>query len=366
MSHGLRTPLNAILGFSQLLELDGKKDFSPLQNKNILHIIKAGEHLLFLINEILDLSKVESGKLELLMEPVSVKQVLNETCSMIKPSADRKGITFVHPELEDSNLFIYGDFVRVKQVLTNILSNAIKFNKEHGQVELKVVSDQNNVQFVICDTGNGIPEDQQIKIFEPFHRMEIHHHKIEGTGIGLSITKRLVESMKGEISLDSRLNEGSSFAINFLKCNFPEKQGVPVKHDDKFPVTPSSSKKYSVLYIEDDSANTELVSKIMSLNPNISFLSASMAQQGIDLAVEHKPDLILMDIQMPEMDGITALKILQNMEETKFIPVIAVSANAMESDIQKTLEKGFNSYITKPIHIASFLEKIESVLKTSG
>lgn len=364
MSHELRTPLNAILGFSQLLELDEKSNLGATQRKNIQHISDAGEHLLFLINEILDLSRIESGNVETLNEPIDVDRVLREACQMIKPLADNAGISLNYPETHNSNFFVYGDFIRIKQVLTNILSNAVKYNKKEGRIDLQIKSDQDHITFEISDTGPGIPNEKQNQIFEPFYRLKEHHHKIQGTGIGLPISKRLIENMGGKISLESQLNKGSIFYIKFLRCNLPEKKESLEKQENIFPEKPFLPPKSSILYIEDDLTNTDLVRKILELNFDLSFFSAQSAQKGIDLAKKQKPDIVLMDIQMPDMDGFEAFKILHSSEDTKSIPVIAVSANAMEGNIQKAMKIGFNSYITKPLDIPIFLEKIRTLLFT--
>ncbi len=363
MSHELRTPLNAILGFSQLLELDSEKTIGPTQIKNIQHITHAGEHLLCLINEILDLSRIESGQLETANEPIDVNQVLREACQMIQPLADKSGITLNYSETENSNLYVLGDFIRVKQVLTNILSNAVKYNKTNGRIDLQLKSEQNHVTFIIRDTGSGIPSEQINKIFEPFYRLEEHQNRIQGTGIGLPISKRLVNNMGGEIYLESQLNVGSTFFIKLNRCNLPEKSDTLEKQKISVPKEPAPSQDQSILYIEDNPINTDLVKNILSQYFSLSFYSAQGAQEGIDLAVKHKPDIVLMDIQMPGMDGFEAFKILQNSQETKAIPVIALSANAMETSIQKAMKMGFHSYITKPLDIPIFLKTIRNLLK---
>lgn len=364
MSHELRTPLNAILGFSQLMELKVQKNSDPEHTQNIFHIIKAGKHLLSLINEILDLSKIESGNQELDFEPVKIETVLNEVCTMMSPSAIKEGIALGFPETNAHKLFIYVDRIRFKQILINIISNAIKYNKSQGRVDLKLISNSEHIKIEVVDTGMGIPDSLQQKIFEPFYRVDNSHNNIEGTGIGLPISKKLAIDMGGEISLKTQLNIGSTFTIKFPAYHFSSENEVLIEENKDIPDITNTSKKYCALYIEDNEANTALVKRIIETTPNISFLSASRAQVGIQLAIEHKPDIILMDLHMPGMDGIAAFKILQNSDETKSIPVIAVSADAMGTTIERMIDMGFHSFITKPINIPNLFEKINSALES--
>jgi signal transduction histidine kinase/ActR/RegA family two-component response regulator len=364
MSHELRTPLNAILGFAQLMEFRSTNKSNPDQMQDILQIIKAGKHLLSLINEILDLSKIESGNQELVLEPVKIGEVLNEVCVMMTPSAEKIGITLAFPKIDNHRQYIYADRIRFKQILINIISNAIKYNSSQGRVELNLISDPKNIQIEVIDTGMGIPDSLHQKIFEPFYRMDNFHDNTEGTGIGLPISKKLAEDMGGEISLKSQMNMGSTFIIKFPAYHFSSEEEFFLEEGKEFPNILDGSKKYCVLYIEDNEANTVFVKRVIETTPNISFLSASRAQDGIQLANEHKPDIILMDLHMPGMDGVAAFNILRNSDETKSIPIIAVSANAMDTTIQNMLSMGFHSFVTKPIDIPNLLEKINSALET--
>jgi signal transduction histidine kinase/ActR/RegA family two-component response regulator len=364
MSHELRTPLNAILGFAQLMEYRSTNKSNPEQMQDILQIIKAGKHLLSLINEILDLSKIESGNQELVLEPVKIGEVLSEVCIMMTPSAEKIGITLAFPKIDTHRQYIYADRIRFKQILINIISNAIKYNSNQGRVDLKLISDPKNIQIEVIDTGMGIPDSLHQKIFEPFYRMDNFHDNIEGTGIGLPISKKLAEDMGGEIILKSQTNVGSTFIIKFPAYHFSSEEEFFSEEGKEFPNTLDGSKEYCVLYIEDNEANTVLVKRVIETTPNISFLSASRAEDGIQLANEHKPDIILMDLHMPGMDGVAAFKILRNTNETKSIPIIAVSADAMDTTIQKMLSMGFHSFITKPVSIPDLLEKINSALET--
>ena len=364
MSHELRTPLNAILGFAQLMEYRKPNQLNAEQKQDITYIIKSGKHLLSLINEILDLSKVESGNQKLSFEPVKIGSVLNEICKMMSPSAEKMGINLVFPEFDSQRQYIYADRIRFKQILINIVSNAIKYNRSQGRVEIKLISEPEYIKIEVIDTGQGIPENLHQKIFEPFFRMEDHHQQIEGTGIGLPISKKLTESMGGEIILKSQVNVGSTFIIKFPAYNLPSENEVALIDNKELSNNPHASKKYCILYIEDNEANTALVKRVVETKPGASFMSASTAEDGIQIAVEHKPDIILMDLHMSGMDGVAAFKVLRNKSETKSIPVIAVSADAMDATIQDTLSMGFHSFVTKPINIPDLLEKIDSALET--
>ncbi len=365
ISHELRTPMNAILGFSQLMEMDMDDPLSESHQERLNEILKAGNHLLELINEVLDLSRIEAGKLTLSIEDVDVKKVLEETLTLILPMAEKKGIS-VQNNIED-NTFVRADHTKFKQVLLNLLSNAVKYNVENGSVILNIENTgDGRVRIFLKDTGNGLTQEQQDTIFEPFNRLDADQTEIEGTGIGLTITRRLMDLMDGSIDITSAPGKGSTFTLEFKKGEeTPHSETLAVSHSNRAE-TDSPLKQHKVLYVEDNPANLALVEQLLKPQKNIELLKAPQAQIGIDLARAHRPDLILMDINLPEMDGIEAFKRLQAHEETRNIPVIAVSANAMESDIKKAHATGFCAYITKPFVLKIFLDEVNRILNLTA
>ena len=361
MSHELRTPLNAILGFAQLLEI-GTPPPTEAQILRLHQIVKAGWYLLELINEILDLAVIESGKLSLSREAVSLSEVMRECQSMIESQAQSHAV-HMHFIPFDESWFAYADRTRVKQVLINLLSNAIKYNREQGTVVVEcTVSSQDRIQISIKDTGNGLPPEKLLQLFQPFNRLGQENGTEEGTGIGLVVTKQLVELMGGSISVKSIVGVGSEFCIELGRDVMPQLTTGQIMHDEVL----LSSDKSTLLYVEDNPANLMLVEQIIEGHPNVRMLSARDALQGISLARTHLPDVILMDINLPGISGTEAMKILRDNPLTLHIPVIALSANAMVRDIEKGLEAGFFRYLTKPIKIHEFMGALEDALKLSN
>ncbi len=362
MSHELRTPMNAILGFGQLLKMDCKEYDNSSLDDSTDRILKAGKHLLDLINEVLDLSQIESGKLKVSMEPVDIIKVKNELLDLVGPLSKNQGIQIIDNVDNNLKTFVTADQTRLKQVLLNLISNGIKYNKPNGTVTLSCIFENEILTFQVEDTGHGIPTDQQEHVFKPFERLNFHNSTIEGSGIGLSISKNLTELMGGTLGFESHAGKGSCFFIKLPVC------GKSVLSDEdlgaKTPVKLEETllDEKLVLYIEDNPDNLALIKRIFSSKDNVRLISAPDAEKGIDLAKVHKPVLILMDINLPGMDGFTAFKKLKNFEETVNIPVFAVSADAMEADKKKALDMGFKSYLTKPIDIVNFIEEVDKVL----
>lgn len=363
MSHELRTPMNAILGFTQLLEMDSQNTFNDLQKDNLERISSAGNHLLELINEVLDLSKIESGNLELYNETTDIILIVDNVISISKPLADENGISLDYREIPEVRCFAEVDPLRFKQVVLNLLSNAIKYNKPNGSVVVSYEEQGNGmIRLGVKDTGHGIPDDKKDRIFIPFERFDSKAEYIEGTGIGLTISKQLIEMMNGTIGFESVPGEGSFF---YIDVPVSEKTPLPIQIEEQSDlIRPSLTKndKKKILYIEDIPANVELVKQILSRLGSIDLVSAGNALDGIEMAKTQIPDLILMDIHLPEMDGITAFKILQTMNETKNIPVIALTADAMDTDIKRALDMGFKDYVTKPIDVHRFLKIVDEEL----
>jgi len=374
MSHELRTPMNAIMGFSQLLKMAKKEPLTDTQETNVNEIMVAGKHLMSLINEVLDLAKIESGHIDLSITKVALSKVINESLQLIIPLAQKRGIEILLikngselsiEELVKQDDSAWLDETRLKQTILNLLSNAVKYNKERGKITLTCDNVSNDLfRISVTDTGNGLDQKQQKHLFKAFDRLGLEQTEIEGTGIGLVITKKIVELMGGTIGVESEVGVGSTFWVEL-----PLRQDKQINENDSLDQSSlmenDMSKlehKKSVLYIEDNPANLRLVEQILQAVPNLHMWSAPEPLLGLELAMEHLPDLILLDINLPGMDGYEVLKHLRSEDASKDIPVIAISANAMPKDLKKGEEAGFDGYITKPVNVKELLEKVESKL----
>jgi PAS domain S-box-containing protein len=366
MSHELRTPLSAILGFAQLIE-SGKPPLTPGQTRNIDQILKAGWYLLELINQILDLALIESGKLSLSVEPVSLSEIMLECQSMIEPQAQSRGISVAFPRFEVTR-FIKADRIRVKQVLINLLSNAIKYNRKQGTVRVACsIPSPERIRISVRDSGTGLSPEQMAQLFQPFNRLGQEAGTEQGTGIGLVVCQQLVTLMGGLIGVESTVGEGSEFWIELdlsgdaeLARRAPDSTGcVKAQPAGDAPLR-------TLLYVEDNPANLLLVEEIIARRPDIRLLSARDGLSGIRLANESQPDVILMDINLPGISGLEALSILVRDPATAHIPVVALSANAMPHDIEKGLQAGFFRYLTKPVRINEFMVALDLALNQTG
>ena len=365
MSHELRTPLNAILGFAQLVE-SGSPSPTPAQRRSIDQILKAGWYLLELINEILDLSLIESGKLTLSAEPVSLIEIMLECQAMIEPQAQKRGIGMTFPRF-DIPYFVNADRTRVKQVLINLLFNAIKYNKPGGAVAVECsLSPPGSIRISVRDTGVGLPPEQLAQLFQPFNRLGKEAGAEEGTGIGLVVTKRLVELMGGAIGADSAVGEGSVFWIELSLTSAPHFAVREAARAARAPPqVPDAAPRRTLLYVEDNPAHLELVEELIARRSDLRLLSVSDANIGIEYARAYHPEVILMDINLPGTSGIEAMKILRADPSTAHIPIIAVSANAVPRDIEMGLKAGFFKYITKPIKVNQFMDTLDRALTFS-
>ena len=362
MSHELRTPLSAVLGFAQLIE-SGSPAPTISHKRCVDQILKAGWYLLDLINEILDLALIESGKLSLSLEPISLSEVMQECRTMIEPQAQKRGISVTFPLME-MRYFVQADRTRVKQVLINLLSNAIKYNKVDGTVVVEcVASTEGRIRIDVRDSGDGLSPDQLAQLFQPFNRLGHKGNVEEGTGIGLVVCKRLVELMGGVIEVESVVGKGSVFSIDLNLTTEPRVAMSPVESTDSARVPVEvGAQTWTLLYVEDNPANLMLVEDLIARRPDIRLLSARDGNRGIEIARALRPDAILMDINLPGISGITALKILGLDPATAHIPVVALSANAMPRDIERGLEAGFFRYLTKPIKVNEFMETLDVTL----
>jgi len=362
MSHELRTPLSAVLGFAQLIE-SGSPAPTVSQKRCVDQILKAGWYLLDLINEILDLALIESGKLSLSLEPISLFEVMQECRTMIEPQAQKHGISVTFPRIE-VRYFVQADQTRVKQVLINLLSNAIKYNKAGGTVVVEcIASGTERIRICVEDSGGGLTPEQLAQLFQPFNRLGQEGNVEEGTGIGLVVCKRLVELMGGVIGVESVVGKGSVFWIDLNLTTEPQAIASAIESTDsvRAPVEAGAQIR-TLLYVEDNPANLMLVEDLIARRPDIRLLSARDGNRGIEIARASQPDVILMDINLPGISGITALKILALDPATAHIPVVALSANAMPRDIERGLEAGFFRYLTKPIKVSEFMETLDATL----
>jgi PAS domain S-box-containing protein len=363
MSHELRSPLNAILGFAQLMA-----SASPLptdaQKESIAQILQAGWHLLNLINEILDLAVIESGKASLSLEPVSLTEVMSECQAMMEPQAQKCGIRMTFPQFDNPS-FVWADRTRLKQIVINLLSNAIKYNKEQGTVvvDCTVITPERN-RISVKDTGAGLTPEKLAQLFQPFNRLGQEAGGVTGTGIGLVVTKQLAELMEGVLGVESSAGVGSVFWIELLSTAAPEIAVRAVEPAAQAqPRRQTCGRLRTLLYIEDNPANMELVEQLIARRSDLRLLTAVNGTLGIESARASKPDMILMDINLPGISGVDALTILRDDPATAHIPIVALSANAMPRDIELGIESGFFRYLTKPIKVKEFMETLEDALE---
>ena len=365
MSHELRSPLNAILGFAQLME-----SASPLptdsQKESIAQILQAGWHLLKLINEILDLAVIESGKVSLSPESVSLAEVMSECQAMMEPQAQQRGIRMTFPQFDDdAPFFVKADRTRLKQIIINLLSNAIKYNREQGTIIVGcTVSAPKRIRISVADTGAGLPPEKLAQLFQPFNRLGQEGGAVAGTGIGLVVTKRLAELMEGAFGVESTVGVGSVF---WCELNSAEAPKLVVQSGEAeasvLPQLTVGASQRTLLYVEDNPANMKLVEQLIARCPDIRLVTAVNGTLGIELARITQPNVILMDINLPGISGIEALKILREDPATAHIPVVALSANAMPRDIAKGLKLGFFRYLTKPIKVKEFMDTLNAALE---
>ncbi|HEX4599723.1 MAG TPA: ATP-binding protein [Burkholderiaceae bacterium] len=367
MSHELRTPLNAILGFGQILASEALPKTEVQKKEFVGHILKAGRHLLALINEILDLAKIESGGLTLSPEPTSITEVLIECQKLVEPQAGERGIRMVFPA--ESPIYVIADRTRLKQVFLNLLSNAIKYNRVGGAVLVGCeIGESQRVRVSVQDTGPGLRPDQLQALFQPFNRLGQESGPVEGTGIGLVVTKKLLELMGGTIGATSAVGAGSVFFVELNSAAIPPEavEIVPAEAPVAVQAYEHDPVISTLLYVEDNPANLKLVEEMIRFRSDLRLLSAPDARLGIELARAHRPRLILMDIHLPGMHGEDALKILREDPKTSHIPVIAITAHAMPRDIAKGLAAGFYRYLTKPLALDAFTEAIDSALAATA
>jgi PAS domain S-box-containing protein len=351
MSHELRTPMNSILGFAQIMEMHARDE---KQAGRVSHILKAGQHLLHLINEVLDLARVESGRLSLSLEPVHLGNSINAALDLIRPLCDQRGILINSKITDFENIFILADQQRLSQVLLNLLSNATKYNRPNGEIHLYCERSADNlIRIYIRDTGTGIAQSDFARLFQPFERLQAENSSIEGTGLGLALSKHLMEAMNGTIGATSEVGNGSTFWVE-LPCldetrDLQEKPNIAT-------LTDVSAKSYTIVYIEDNLTNLQLIQDILADHPNIRLITAMLGNIGFDLVREHQPSLILLDLHLPDTTGREVLRRLRKDPLTQDIPVVVITAATTPNQEQNVLADGATDYLTKPLDMRRFLE----------
>jgi PAS domain S-box-containing protein len=365
MSHELRTPLNAILGFGQLLDM---RELEDEERDSVGEIIKGGKHLLELINEVLEISRIEAGKLAISLEPVPVHDLVAETMSLIRPLAEQRGLSFRYEEVGCEGQHVLGDLQRLKQVLLNLLSNAVKYNSDGGSVHLRCgQSPAGTLRISVSDTGQGIPADRLDRLFEPFERLGAEQTHPEGTGLGLALSKRLVEAMGGVIGMEPAAGQGSVFWVELQQAEDPAERARVLENaagPDDTPSRPRPSR--TALYIEDNLSNLKLIQKVLTQRPEIRLIAAMHGRMGLDLARQHRPDVILLDLQLPDMSGGEILDALKADAATREIPVVVISADATRGQVGKLMAAGAQAYLTKPLDVQRFLEVLDGDGKDSN
>jgi PAS domain S-box-containing protein len=359
MSHELRTPLNSIIGFAQLLQSAPERS---LAGKSVEHIVNSGYHLLSLVNDVLDLSKIEAGDMTVHPRSIHCMRLLEEVVAAVRPGAEQREVS-VSAEAHDAEpAFVWADETRLRQVLLNLTANAIKYNRAGGWVRLSCQQTAHDtVTFAVQDSGQGIAADHLDDVFQPFRRLESAEVDSEGTGIGLTISRTLVELMGGRITVESELGRGSTFRVFLPVAEPADEEATP---SNRVHATPSDVRtvRADLLYVEDNPINLELVEEILQARPGIHLHKATTGAEGLRLVGEVRPDLIVLDIRLPDMDGFGILAQLKKRAETRDIPVLALTAQAMRHDVERGLQLGFRHYITKPISVSGFLHVIDTVL----
>jgi hypothetical protein len=372
MSHELRTPLNAILGFGQLLESDPIEPLTPSQTENVEQIIRAGWHLLELVNEVLDLSRIEAGKMLLNLADVRLAEVTEECIGLITPQALERHIKIRDEISTCLQHDVRADRTRLKQAILNYLSNAVKYNRPGGEISLNCEQRPGGLlRISVSDTGPGIPADKQGQLFLPFNRLDADKTDVQGAGVGLAVVKRLVELMDGSVGVESEVGRGTTFWLEL-----PETSGGEIEAENEIPTeaavnacstgSGSAGLAKTVLYVEDNPANRDLVSSILRRRrPHLKLLWTASAEEGIEKALSVLPDLILMDINLPGINGLEALELMREFDDLRDVPVVAMSADALPAQIEKCLAAGFSNYLTKPLSVDKFLNVVDLALESA-
>ena len=351
MSHELRTPLNSILGFGQLLQLDGVEG---AHRESVDQILRAGRHLLLLIDEVLDIARVETGELRMSPESILAAELVQESCALVAPLAQQRSIRLITDFGDCADVHVVADRQRLKQVLLNLFSNAIKYNREAGEIRCALRRDRGEqIAVDVSDTGAGMSDEQLARIFEPFERLGAEHGNIEGTGLGLALSRRLAEAMGGTLEVDSEPGCGSTFTVRLSAVAAPQTAETTSEH---VAVEIAGARK--ILYIEDNLANLRLVERVLKRHPQLTFLPAMQGSLGLELAREHRPDIVLLDLQLPDLQGDEVLIRLKAEPVTRHTPVVVLSADASPGQERRLREAGAAAFLTKPIDLPELLEVV--------
>ncbi|WMC11201.1 GAF domain-containing protein [Oceanimonas pelagia] len=350
MSHELRTPLNAIMGFAQLLQNNQRTPLGERQLRQVEQIYKSGSHLLKLINEVLDLARIEAGRIDMSFEAIDVTDVVREACDILSPMAQQQGIQLLVQVGRCGT--VTADYTRLKQVLINLISNAIKYNRPDGQVNIACRRDGERLRIAVRDTGAGIAPEHLDQLFQPFNRLGAENGVIEGTGVGLALTKSIVEQMQGEIGVNNHPGDGCEFWFCLPLAEPASTAALPEALPSREPVAGAGK---TVLYVEDNPANQRLLNDLFDDLDGIELACVHSAELAFEMACASPPDLILMDINLPGMNGIEATRLLGRHPRTRHVPVVALSANAMPEEVRQARRAGFRDYLTKPVDIPRLL-----------
>jgi signal transduction histidine kinase/CheY-like chemotaxis protein len=364
MSHELRTPLNSILGFAQVLQMGGGLPTRALEC--VQHILKGGRHLLRLIDEVLDIARIESGRLPLSVEPVLVSDAVSQTLEMVRPIAESRGVQLASDMSRHCQQHVMADRQRLHQVLLNLMSNAIKYNQTNGSVRISCQADNKNaVRIKVEDTGQGIAAEDQARLFAPFERLAAAQTDVEGTGLGLALSKHLIQAMGGVIGLVSQAGKGSTFWIELPVAEAPVER---VRRQEVLTARPADPVPQSlkVLYIEDNVANVQLIEHVLSFRSQVKLLTAMQGRLGLEFAIENRPDLILLDLHLPDIRGDVVLRELQADSRTRGIPTIMISADATPGEIRRLRDAGATDYLTKPLDVEKLLHILDEHLRRTS
>jgi len=363
MSHELRTPLNAILGFGQLLERQNPTD---TQRTRVTHIISAGRHLLNLINEVLDISRIEAGHLQLSLEPVCVADAVEEALSLMRPLAAERGTELAMAAPLDQKSYVMADRQRLKQVILNLLTNAVKYTPPEGKVAVScTASGAGLMRIVVTDNGDGIAAAKLARLFTPFDRLGAEQTTVEGTGLGLALCQCLMDAMNGSIGVDTTVGQGSTFWVELRSVDSPLERIAATQRNGSHSKGAIEAEGRTILYVEDNLSNLTLIEQMLADRPEIKLITAMQGQLGLDLARQHSPDLILLDLHLPDLPGWEVLSRLQRNAATRDIPVVVVSADATSHQIKRLMAAGAHAYLTKPLDMPEFFKVIEKAFAST-